>query len=52
MADKAKKKQVEEIAKKFVGLDKENKAYITGYMNGVHEERQKWERKAKVTASA
>lgn len=48
MTERAKKKeQVEEIAKRFVGLNEEDKSYIVGYMNGMQEERQRWEREKK-----
>lgn len=40
-----KKKRVEDIAEKFVRLDEEDKQYITGYLNGVQAERQKWEKR-------
>lgn len=44
MTAKAKKReQVEEIAKRFVGLNEEQKSYIAGYMNGVQEERARWQ---------
>lgn len=44
MTEKAKKReQVEEIAKRFVGLNEEQKSYIVGYMNGVQEERARWQ---------
>lgn len=44
MTAKAKKReQVEEIAKRFVGLNEEQKSYIVGYMNGVQEERARWQ---------
>lgn len=53
MTEKAKKReQVEEIAKRFVGLNEEQKSYIVGYMNGVQEERQRWERKQAAVATA
>lgn len=52
MADKTKKEQASEIAKDFAGLDEEHKIYITGYMNGIQEERQKWKRKKKPARGA
>ena len=56
MTERAKKReQVEEIAKRFVGLNEEQKSYIVGYMNGVQEERARWqqeqERKHGLTAA-
>lgn len=31
-----------DFAKRFVGLNEEQKSYIVGYMNGVQEERARW----------
>lgn len=57
MTAKAKKRErVEEIAKRFVELNEEQKSYIVGYMNGVQEERARWqqeqERKQAVAVTA
>lgn len=53
MTEKAKKReQVEEIAKRFVGLNEEQKSYIVGYMNGVQEERARWQQSQKQAAVA
>lgn len=43
MAAEKKREQIEEIAKRFVGLNEEQKSYIAGYMNGVQEERARWQ---------
>lgn len=52
MTAKAKKReQVEEIAKKFVGLNEEQKSYIVGYMNGVQDERANWQQERKQAAA-
>lgn len=53
MTERAKKReQVEEIAKRFVGLNEEQKSYIVGYMNGVQEERARWQQSQKQAAVA
>ncbi len=52
MTERAKKReQVEEIAKRFVGLNEEQKSYIVGYMNGVQEERARWQQERKQAAA-
>lgn len=52
MSEKEKKKLIESISEQFVGLDEIDKVYITGYVAGKQEERQKWERRTKETAVA
>lgn len=51
MTERAKKRErVEEIAKRFVGLNEEQKSYIVGYMNGVQEERARWQQEREKAA--
>lgn len=52
MSENEKRERVEEIARKFVKLDEEDKSYIAGYMNGMQAERQKWEKKKAAVATA
>lgn len=52
MSKNEKRERVEEIARKFVKLDEEDKSYIAGYMNGMQAERQKWEKKQAAVATA
>lgn len=52
MSDKEKKKLIENMSEQFVGLDEIDKVYITGYIAGKQEERQKWERRTKEPAVA
>lgn len=40
-----KKKAIEKMAKKFIKIPEEDKAFINGYMTGKEEERLKWEQK-------
>ena len=41
MSEKEKKKLIESMSEQFVGLDEIDKVYITGYVAGKQEERQK-----------
>lgn len=50
MSKEERKKMIEEIAKKLVGMDAEDKATVIGYQLGKLEERQKWEQKEAATA--
>lgn len=52
MSENEKRERVEEIARKFVRLDEEGKSFITGYMIGKQEERQKWEKKQAAVVTA
>lgn len=46
MTEKEKRNEtIENVAKKFTTLPESDKAYIAGYMNGIQEERAKWEKK-------
>lgn len=44
MSKEERKEQIETIAERFIGLDAESKARIVGYMDGVKDERAKWEK--------
>ena len=50
MSEKEKQKFIESMSEQFVGLDEIDKVYITGYVAGKQEERQKWERRTKEAA--
>lgn len=53
MSKEGKKAMIEEMAKKFMEVDAEDKAFIVGYMTGKEEERLKWEkREAEMAATA
>lgn len=52
MSENEKRERIEEIAKKFMKLDEEDKSYIAGYINGMQAERQRQERKNKQAAVA
>lgn len=52
MSKNEKKELIEEIAEKFTSLNDNDKSYITGYMAGIQEERQKWEQQRKTAATA
>lgn len=43
MSKEEKKMMIERMAKKFTGMDTEDKSFIVGYMTGKEEERLKWE---------
>lgn len=45
MTKTEKKERAEDIAQKFMCLDDIDKQFITGYMNGIQAERQRWESK-------
>ena len=44
MSKEERKKLSEDIAEKFAGLDKEDKQFIAGYINGIKAERDRWEK--------
>ena len=44
MSREERKEVIEEMAKKFTGLEEKDKSFIVGYMTGIQEERAKWER--------
>ena len=44
MSKEERKEVIEEMAKKFTGLEEKDKSFIVGYMTGIQEERAKWER--------
>lgn len=51
MENMEKKKKVESIAERFMQLDDKDMAYVTGYIAGKQEERQKWERRKEQVAT-
>jgi hypothetical protein len=53
MSKEERKKLIEAMAEKFIGMDAEDKALIVGYQLGKQEERQRWELKeSRATAMA
>lgn len=45
MSKEERKRLIETIAEKFIGLEENNKSFIVGYMTGRQEERQQWEQR-------
>ncbi len=45
MTKPEKMERAEDIAQKFMYLDDADKQFIVGYMNGIQEERHRWEAK-------
>ncbi len=52
MSKEEKEKLIEQIAEQIVALPEESKPFITGYMVGKEEERQKWKKQESGTNSA
>lgn len=52
MSKEERKRMIEEIAVKFIGLEEKDKSFIVGYMTGKQEERQQCEKKEKIAATA
>ena len=52
MSKDERKQLIEAMAEKFTGMDAEDKALVVGYQLGKQEERQRWEEKTTVAATA
>lgn len=50
MEKKERKEMIESVAEQFTGMDDNDKSFITGYMVGKAEERQKWKKEQEATA--
>jgi hypothetical protein len=51
MSKEERKERIENMAEKLMEMDDADKCYISGYMAGKQEERQRWEQKETATTA-